>query len=97
MAGFERKGVAVSQIVYITIGIVVIAIVLWLLYTQTASGGKAVDANKCSAEKIRLCALCKFGTENYADCNPSSSQLTEFCGAASVNCEGENILPATSP
>jgi uncharacterized membrane protein YuzA (DUF378 family) len=46
-----RKGVAISQVVYMTIGLAVIAIVIWILYTQTTSGKQAIDVNKCTAEK----------------------------------------------
>ncbi len=95
MLSSEQKGsLAITQIVLLTIGIIVVAIVIWVLYTQTMSGTSAIDANKCTAEKLRICTMCKFGGDPKA-CNPSSNKIAEFCSGTTlpIDCVAQNILP----
>ena len=98
MLKIKNKGAAISTIVYLTIGILLIALVIFLVYTQLTGGTKAIDVNKCTAEKIRLCTICKFGGLDVEKllCKVSDARAyTDSCGLAppadGINCIG--ILP----
>jgi uncharacterized protein (UPF0333 family) len=64
------KGLAVSQIILLVLGIIVLAVVAYLLYTQFVSTGGTISAEQCRAEATRICTGCAIaGSANcvYTD------------------------------
>lgn len=55
------KGLAVSQIILLVLGIIVLAVVAYLLYTQFVGTGNAISAEQCRASATRVCTGCQIG------------------------------------
>ncbi len=53
------KGIAVSQIILLVLGILVLAVVAFLLYSNFVSTGGTLNAETCRAEATRLCTGCQ--------------------------------------
>lgn len=53
-----RKGIAVSQIILLVLGILVLAVVAYLLYTQFVTTGSTISKETCRAEATRACTGC---------------------------------------
>lgn len=70
------KGLAVSQIILLVLGIIVLAVVAYLLYTQFVDTGGTITAEQCRAEATRICTGCTIGN-TLDDCqySPTSTAL----------------------
>lgn len=55
-----RKGVAVSQIILLVLGILVLAVVAYLLYTNFVTTGGAISTEQCRAAATRACTACSI-------------------------------------
>ena len=53
-----QKGVAVSQIIMLVLGILVLAVVAFLLYSNFVQTGSTISAETCRAEATRACTGC---------------------------------------
>lgn len=63
-----RKGVAVSQIILLVLGILVLAVVAYLLYTNFVQTGATISAETCRAEATRICTGCVLANQLSATC-----------------------------
>lgn len=80
MAG--TKGVAVSQIILLVLGILVLAVVAYLLYTQFVTSNQTIGAETCRAEATRVCTGCIIaaGGTNVASCDyPATNKILSSC------------------
>ncbi len=66
----DRKGLAVSQIVLLVLGILVLAVVAYLLYTNFISSQSGFDVNKCKAALISACTSWKVSGFSPASAPP---------------------------
>lgn len=64
-----RKGVAVSQIILLVLGILVLAVVAYLLYTNFVQTGTTISAETCRAEATRICTGCVLANQPSATCS----------------------------
>ena len=64
----KTKGIAVSQIILLVLGILVLAVVGFLLYSQFVTTGNSLGAQTCMAESTRICTGCKIGGYNMESC-----------------------------
>ncbi len=64
----ETKGIAVSQVILLVLGILVLAVVSFLLYTQFVSTGNSMGAQTCMAEATRICTGCTIGRYSMEAC-----------------------------
>lgn len=55
-----RKGIAVSQIILLVLGILVLAVVAYLLYTNFVGSTTAINAETCRASATRACTACSI-------------------------------------
>lgn len=72
------KGIAVSQIILLVLGILVLAVVAYLLYTNFVQTGTTISAETCRAEATRICTGCNIGQLSSSAC-PFSSQSMYDC------------------
>ena len=56
----DKKGLAVSQIVLLVLGILVLAVVAYLLYTNFLTSSGSFNAEKCRSEEIGICTTAKL-------------------------------------
>lgn len=63
-----RKGIAVSQIILLVLGILVLAVVAYLLYTNFVQTGATISAETCRAEATRICTGCVLANQPSATC-----------------------------
>jgi hypothetical protein len=75
----SMKGLAVTQVVLLILGIVVLAIIGYLIYSTFIAGGPTVVEQQCKSKFISVCSNCKAagwtGTPcafPYAECNTTS-------------------------
>src|SRR5437773_2268712 len=54
------KGLAVSQIILLVLGIIVLAVVAYLLYTNFVGTNNTVNAEQCRAAATRACTSCSL-------------------------------------
>jgi hypothetical protein len=54
------KGLAVSQIILLVLGIIVLAVIAYLLYTNFVGAGNVVSAEQCRAAATRACTTCQL-------------------------------------
>lgn len=69
------KGIAVSQIILLVLGILVLAVVAYLLYSNFVTTGGAISAETCRAEATRECTGCSIasgGTATTCSFTPST-------------------------
>lgn len=64
-----RKGIAVSQIILLVLGILVLAVVAYLLYTNFVQTGATISAETCRAEATRICTGCVLANQPSATCS----------------------------
>jgi hypothetical protein len=53
------KAIAVSQVVFLLIAIIVLAIAAFLLYSAWKGGGSTIDRERCRSMAIAECNKCK--------------------------------------
>lgn len=56
------KGVAISQIILLVLGIIVLAVVAFLLYSNFSTTTGQVDFQKCRAAATNACASCSIAS-----------------------------------
>ncbi len=83
------KGIAVSQIILLVLGILVLAVIAFLLYSNFTSTGNTLNAETCRAEATRLCTGCYIG--GSTDKCEQSITIMEKCDGSSVFLNGEYI------
>lgn len=54
------KGVAISQIILLVLGIIVLAVVAFLLYSNFTSTSGAIDSQKCRSYATNACTACSI-------------------------------------
>ena len=54
-----KKALAVSQIILLVLGVLVLAVIAYLLYTNFIGSVNQIDAAKCTAEKTNECLTLK--------------------------------------
>ena len=79
------KGLAVSQIIMLVLGILVLAVVAFLLYSNFVSTGTTVSAEQCRAAATRACTGCSIA-------GTTDSCGTSFLDAAGKKCFEENNI-----
>lgn len=82
------KGVAVSQIILLVLGIIVLAVVAYLLYTNFLSSNSSFDQNKCNAEKLAACTRAKIAGQ----IDPVTGQINGFSPSETPSCGGITTL-----
>lgn len=70
-----QKGLAVSQIILLVLGIIVLAVVAYLLYTQFVSTGGTISAEQCRAEATRICTGCSIAQSDPTKCSYTPATL----------------------
>lgn len=75
------KGVAVSQIILLVLGILVLAVVAYLLYTQFVSSNQTIGAETCRAEATRVCTGCiiSAGGALTENCKYTNNKNLDLC------------------
>ncbi len=67
------KGIAVSQIILLVLGILVLAVVAYLLYSNFVTTGGAISAEQCRAAATRACTACSIANAgSVSNCLASS-------------------------
>lgn len=74
------KGLAVSQIILLVLGILVLAVVAYLLYQQFFSGKTEFNAQNCNAEAIRICSICTLSGTRSACAYDTTQTVTDANG-----------------
>lgn len=83
-----RKGVAVSQIILLVLGILVLAVVAYLLYTNFVQTGTTISAETCRAEATRICTGCTIAlVPDKTKCDYTSKNM--------VTCINNNHVKGT--
>lgn len=59
------RGVAVSQIILLVLGILVLAVVAYLLYTNFITTSGTISAETCRAEATRACTGCAIAAGSF--------------------------------
>lgn len=59
------KGMAVSQIILLVLGILVLAVVAYLLYTNFVTTSGTISAEICRAEATRACTGCAIAAGSF--------------------------------
>lgn len=89
----DKKGIAVSQIVLLVLGILVLAVVAYLLYTNFLTSSGAFNAEKCRAEEIRQCTAAKIIPGGIdSDGKTTSKYKTTSCGKTGTEATGGYII-----
>lgn len=99
-----RKGVAVSQIIMLVLGILVLAVVAFLLYSNFVTSGGTLSAEQCRAAVTRACTSCSIasgGTSVQCDATYLDS-IGAKCAAegkvtgatADLGGDGKTYIPA---
>lgn len=105
------RGVAVSQIILLVLGILVLAVVAYLLYTNFVSTGNTISAETCRAEATRICTGCTIANpqSDNKNCKFTSTTMTACVtqqrvvggsSAGTIDCSvvtGTNPLAAATP
>jgi len=93
-----KGGVAVSQIILLVLGILVLAVVAYLLYTQFVTTGSTLSAETCRAEATRICTGCQIGGSPAGSC-PYTATAIDNTGAtvdsSMERCLGQNSVPGS--
>lgn len=72
----RAKGIAVSQIILLVLGILVLAVVAYLLYTNFVTTGTTISSETCRAEATRSCTGCLIATAGTATTCPFTRTIT---------------------
>lgn len=72
------KGVAISQIILLVLGIIVLAVVAFLLISNFASSTGQIDAQKCRTDAINACTSCSIATGSTTNCVASAYLRSDF-------------------
>lgn len=93
------KGVAVSQIILLVLGILVLAVVAYLLYNQFVTTGGTISAEQCRAEATRACTGCIVASGlSFGSPTNCAYKSTDTAGKITVlgNCYSHNNLLGAS-
>lgn len=85
------KGLAVSQIILLVLGIIVLAVVAYLLYTQFVGTGSTISAEECRAAATRACTACSIANAGDISNCPAATYLSS---ANDKQCAG--VISGTS-
>src|SRR3989344_1915231 len=79
------KGLATEQLILLALGIVVLAVIGYLLYSQFVKGSTSLGASDCQTSIISACNKCKTCVVGFGG---TWSGPCPECGAAiSANCD----------
>jgi hypothetical protein len=63
------KAIAISQIIMIVLGIIVLGVIGYLLYTQFLTGGGQMTYEKCRSIVVSQCGICRLKDyDTYTNC-----------------------------
>jgi uncharacterized protein (UPF0333 family) len=102
------KGIAISQIILLVLGIIVLSVVAYLLYSNFTSTTSQVDFQKCRAVATNACTACSIATGSTDSCDAKTyltSNVDKQCASnglisgvsANKNNLGEIIVEGTIP
>ena len=83
-----RKGVAVSQIILLVLGILVLAVVAYLLYTNFVTTGGTLSAEQCRAAATRACTACSIASAGSV----SNCEVGSYLDATGKQCAYEGKI-----
>jgi hypothetical protein len=66
------KGLAVTQVILLILGIIVLAIIGYLLYSNYISSVGIVSVEQCKTDLIRVCNTCKSANTIIGQWDPSA-------------------------
>lgn len=94
------KGIAISQIILLVLGIIVLAVVAFLLYSNFVSTGGAIDAQKCRSEATNACTSCSIASGGQiSNCVASTYLVSSFAKGCAISgniaIAGNNFVRAT--
>lgn len=79
-----NKGLATRTIIALVIGIIVLAIGLYMVYIQVTNGNASLDCSRCmSYLKGRCSYCCGIGISQETMCAADATNVT-FCGSCST-------------
>jgi uncharacterized protein (UPF0333 family) len=77
------KGIAISQIILLVLGIIVLSVVAYLLYSNFTSTTSQVDFQKCRAAVTNACTACSIAkggnTQNCDAATYLTSNIDKQC------------------
>lgn len=83
------KGVAISQIILLVLGIIVLAVVAFLLYSNFSSTTGQVDFQKCRAAATNACTACSIASGgNTLNCDAKLYLRTQ----SDIACAGRGLI-----
>jgi hypothetical protein len=96
----KTKGVAISQIILLVLGIIVLSVVAFLLYSNFTTTTGQIDVQKCRAVATNACTACSIATGGLlSGCTASTYLLSDSdkaCGQAIANDAG-GLVGAIDP
>ncbi len=87
------KGIAVHQIILIVLGIIVLGVIGYLIYTQFLSGKGQITFENCRSRAVTFCGMCKLsGTYTrcvvtYVDATTANSCRKLLSGYLNTSCD----------
>jgi hypothetical protein len=95
-----KKGVAISQIILLVLGIIVLAVVAFLLYSNFTTTTGQIDVQKCRSVATNACSACAISKGGVpSDCDAKLYLLStgdKACAPAIAN-EGGGVVGFTDP
>lgn len=85
---------AVSQIILLVLGILVLAVVAYLLYTNFVTTGSTISAETCRAEATRACTGCQIaaGITTVTECKFDKENSVTKAKTNLARCEEQGNL-----
>jgi hypothetical protein len=62
------KGIAVDQLILLILGIIVLAVIGYLIYVNFISSNSSFDSAKCQARALSVCTACKVAAKTVSTC-----------------------------
>lgn len=85
------KGVAVDQIILLVLGVIVLAVIGYLLYSNFMASSGGINTEQCKANLINVCNSCKMaqttsGGWDPATYNDATVSTSHACNVISKSC-----------
>ncbi len=86
------KGLAVNQIILLALGVVVLALVGYLLYSSYISGAGSIGVEEARTSLVNACNDCKLRLGSGWDTSNTNPAVTPNCASSRLSKAGIGVL-----